>query len=492
MRRSTLLAAAGCAVAAVTAITASGCTTASTHGTPASTASAGSTSSGGAPSATAPVSTGIPGKGESAAWPAYGGNQAHTGAASAAEPAAGTLSVRWRASLDGAVYGQPLAVGGDVIAATENDTVYALNPSTGQAAWKTHLGTPVPQSAQHGCGDIFPLGITGTPAYDQANGLVYTVAETSGYQFTLFGLSARTGAVALKRVLTLAAPGNDPAWDQQRPALTIANGRVYVAWGGLDGDCGTYRGGVLGVPLSGKGAQVTFLTPTSREGAVWGTSGPAPAANGDLWIAIGNGAASSGAFDGSDSVTVLSPTLRRVGYFAPSTWADDNANDKDLGSTQPVLAAGNSAFIMGKRGTGYLLSSTNPAGGSLGGIGGQVAQQSVCTPFGAAAVSGSTVYEPCRNSSLTAISVSAAQRRIQVRWSGPAEAGGSPVIGGGAIWATDYAASDGILYELNLATGAVRNKISVGTGLPHFSSLSLAGGTAYVSTLSGVVAVSGA
>ena len=65
--------------------------------------------------------------------------------------------------LDGAVYGQPLVVGGDVIAATENDSVYAISRATGKTVWRAHVGTPVPQSALHGCGDIFPLGITGTP-----------------------------------------------------------------------------------------------------------------------------------------------------------------------------------------------------------------------------------------------------------------------------------------------------------------------------------------
>ena len=36
-------------------------------------------------------------------------------------------------------------VGGLVFAATENDSVYALNRSTGKVAWHTHVGTPVQQ-----------------------------------------------------------------------------------------------------------------------------------------------------------------------------------------------------------------------------------------------------------------------------------------------------------------------------------------------------------
>ena len=99
----------------------------------------------------------------SAAWPEFDQNAQRTGIAPGL-PTAGKLTLAWTASLDGAVYGQPLVVGGDVIAATENDSVYAISRATGKTVWRAHVGTPVPQSALHGCGDIFPLGITGTPA----------------------------------------------------------------------------------------------------------------------------------------------------------------------------------------------------------------------------------------------------------------------------------------------------------------------------------------
>jgi hypothetical protein len=42
--------------------------------------------------------------------------------------------------------------------------------------WKRHLGTPSP-SSQRPCGNINPLGITGTPIYYPGNGLVYVAAE---------------------------------------------------------------------------------------------------------------------------------------------------------------------------------------------------------------------------------------------------------------------------------------------------------------------------
>ena len=68
-------------------------------------------------------------------WPTYGHDFARTGVA-ANTAAAGPLSVSWRARLDGAVYGQPLLVGSTVIAATENDSIYALDQATGTVRLK--------------------------------------------------------------------------------------------------------------------------------------------------------------------------------------------------------------------------------------------------------------------------------------------------------------------------------------------------------------------
>ena len=405
-------------------------------------------------------------------------------------PAAGKLTLDWTAHLDGAVYGQQLVVGGDVIAATENDSVYAISRTNGKTLWRAHVGTPVPRSALHGCGDIFPLGITGTPIYDRADGLVYAVAETTGYHHVLFGLAVSSGKVEVKRDLDLPTKADQPDYNQQRPALAIDDGRVYAAFGGLAGDCGAYIGGVVGVALDGKGSLVSWHTPTTREGAVWGTAGPVAGPQGELWVSTGNGAAGPGdPYDGSDSVDFLSPTLTRTQYFAPATWAADNASDLDLGSTQPVRASGGSTFVMGKRGVGYLLSTAK-----LGGIGGQLASATICKAFGAAADYGSTVYEPCQGG-LAAISVSAVKKKITVLWRGPANSNGSPVLGGGAVWVTSYDPSggtSGTLYELDPGTGAIRNQLEIGAGLPHFSSLSLAGDSAYISTLTGIIAINGA
>jgi polyvinyl alcohol dehydrogenase (cytochrome) len=453
---------------------AAGCTSSPGDGS-----GAGGTSTGSAPPSvamtSAPDSAGNPGTD----WPTYGHDFARTGVA-ATVAAAGPLRVSWRANLDGAVYGQPLLVGNMVIAATENDSIYALDQATGKVVWRTHVGTPVPL-AQLPCGNIDPLGITGAPVYDPGSGIVYAVAETSGYHHVLLGVSALDGTVQVER--DIPAPDGQPRYDQQRPALAIEDGRVYVAFGGLYGDCGPYRGSVVGIPLSGAGPLVSYLVPTPREGAIWGTAGPVAGPDGTLYVSVGNGSETSTKFDGSDSVTALSPALRQVGIFAPASWHDDNASDLDLGSTQPALLASGMLLALGKSGTAYLISAAHP-----GGVGGQVAQAKVCPAYGAAAVQGSTVYEPCEQGGMAAIST--AGGKIRVRWRGPGSAFGSPTVGGGAVWVTDWTA--GTLYELDPATGTTRYSVSLGTSLPHFASPSMTGNSAFVGTTAGVVAVTGA
>ncbi len=442
-------------------------------------AGAGATSSGPAPPtrtlAAAPPGTVFP----AAAWPAFGGNAARTGVAAGAAPA-GPLSIGWQVSLDGAVYGQPLLVGSLVIAATEGDSIYGLDRSTGQVAWRAHVGTPVPR-ADLPCGDIDPLGITGTPVYDRSDGLVYAVAETTGYHHVLVGVSVTGGALRVER--DIPTPDGEPRYDQQRPALAIEDGRVYVAFGGLDGDCGPYRGSVVSVPVSGSGPLESYVVPTSREGAIWGTAGPVAGPDRTLYVGVGNGSVTSTRFDGSDSVTALSPSLRRTGIFAPASWYHDSAHDLDLGSTQPALLANGMMLALGKSGIAYLLDAAH-----LSGVGGQVAQAAVCPAYGAAAVDGGTVYEPCEQGGLAALAVSGGA--IRMLWRGPARAWGSPVVGGGAVWVTDWSA--GTLYELAPATGAIRHALGLGTALPHFSSMSMAGSHAYLGTSDGVTAVTGA
>jgi len=416
-------------------------------------------------------------------WFQYHGNGARTGHV-AGLPAAGRLAITWSARLGGAVYGQPLVIGTTVVAPTETDEVYGLDEATGAVRWHVRVGSPEPLS-QEPCGILNPLGITSTGVYDQQTGLAYFLAQSGPSKHMLVGIDPATGTVRFRR--SVPTPDHHPADDQQRAALALTNGRVYVAFGGHNGDCGAYIGSVVSVPARGNGAEQSYLVPTARRGGIWAAGGPVVGPDGTIYVAVGNGAGSSGPFDHSDSVTALTPRLALAGIFAPTNWRTLNAGDIDLGSESPALLSDGRILQVGKAGVGYLLNA-----GSLGGVGGQITQGRVCPAssggaFGGSAVVGSVVYVPCTSG---LVAVNTAGDHISVLWHGPAGTAGSPVVGGDAVWVVNP--DSGGLYELDPQTGAVHQRISLRGALPHFASPSLSGDLVLVGTMTGVTAISGA
>lgn len=415
----------------------------------------------------------------------YHGDARHTGAY-AGVTAPRSLAVGWNRGLDGSVYAQPLVVGGLVIAVTENDTAYGLDAATGAIRWQTHVGTPQQASAL-ACGNIAPtVGITGTPVYVAATGRVYVVAEEAGPRHELIALDASTGAVELRQNVDLGVSGTRPDAMQQRSALTAANGRVYVTFGGRDGDCGTYRGQVVGVPVRG-GAPVSYTVPTAREGGAWNAMGPAVDASGDVYVSVGNGAAGEDPghrddpYDHSDAVLKLSPTLRLLDFFAPADWRQQNAADLDLGSTGPTLLPNGLVLAVGKSPTVYVTRQS-----ALGGVGGQLTATDVCRGFGGTAQAGSTVYLPCTDG-LRAVDVSSSGA-VTTRWHAAGGITGSPVLGGGAVWALDQ--SSATLHALAAATGQDLAAVRLPDGVTRFATPALSGSFAYVGTDNSVAAVS--
>lgn len=488
------LSAGGPATAAPTSSNGAGASTspATAAGTPAPT---GGPTASGAPGSGAPGSgaagSGAPGSGAPAAgapatpppaisadWPTYHRTNDRAGnALGATRPS--KLSKRWEAGLDGAVYGQPLVVGGMILAATENDTVYALDAASGSVRWRSHLATPVARAALQ-CGNIDPLGITGTPAYDPATGSLFVVTEATGGVHTLVALDVRTGRTRFTRNLDVTT--RDRLTEQERGALAVANGRVYIPFGGLYGDCGDYVGYVAAVATDGSGSVAHYEVPTAREGGIWAPPGPSVGADGAVFVAVGNGEATSGAYDGSDAVVKLAADLsRRVDFFAPKSWASENASDADLGSTGPLLLPGNLAVIAGKGDTAYLVDT-----GHLGGIGGQVASFKGCTGFGGMAADGSVAFLPC-SEGVTRVDVSG--RALHVGWKAPSSITGTPVVGGGAVWTLDT--GGGVLHVLDEGSGAELASISVGA-VTRFTSPTVVGSSVFVGTSKSVVAITAA
>jgi hypothetical protein len=197
----------------------------------------------------------------------------------------GRLRVIKSIRLDGAVYASPIAVCGVIVAATENDSVYGYSVA-GRRLWHTKVGKPSP-AFERKCGNIDPLGITGTPVYSAQTGDVYVVAEHGGkVGHDLVALSLRTGKVRWRRNIDL--PGTTPAAMQQRGALAITGGRVWVAFGAQFGDCSNYKGRVVGISLSGKGKAVKFQPSPHRQGGIWNPAGPTVDSAGHLCVVSAN------------------------------------------------------------------------------------------------------------------------------------------------------------------------------------------------------------
>jgi outer membrane protein assembly factor BamB len=390
------------------------------------------------------------------------------------------LSAAWTKSLGDAVYGEPLVVGSTLIVATEGNKVFGLNARTGHIRWQKGLGTPQPQSALP-CGDINPLGITGTPAYDAKTGSVFAVAETVGGHHTLWGLNARTGAKRWHRSLDV-LPNRNRKAEQERSAVLVENGRVVVSFGGLAGDCDNYVGYVTSTPTTGSGRTFHYAVPTAREAGMWSPAGPTLGRNGNVYAASGNGAELSGRWDKSDSVTELTPKkLRRLSVFAPATWRDDNIKDLDLGSMSPMSVPGlHRIVIAGKRGVVYLLKE------HFGGVGSAVTSKSGCQAFSGGARVGTTVLMPCLGENQIR-ELHVGRQHLHWGWSS-ATMFGAPVIAGPRVYVADRFSGD--LIVLRLTSGTVVQRIHAGN-LTHFPSAVVDGGYVFVPTMSGITAFRG-
>ena len=191
-----------------------------------------------------------------------------------------------------------------------------------------------------------------------------------------------------------------------------------------------------------------------------GGAAPEVDSGGNIWASSGNGSSST-PYDGSDSVFELSPSMSREKLFAPSDWASDNANDRDLGSTAPALLPNGTAVQVGKSQTAYLLNQSN-----LGGIGGQTATATVCNGAdadGGDAVVGSVAYIPCENG-LEALQTSAAPPSITPLWTDASSSPGPPIVAGGLIWSIDGSTLKGI----QPSNGVTVETLSLGGQANHF------------------------
>lgn len=279
-----------------------------------------------------------------------------------------------------------------VYVATENDSVYAFDADGRSTAplWNvTFLKsgvTTVPCADTGECGDIpTQIGITGTPVIDPSSGTLYVVAKTkegTKYVQRLHALDITTGAEKFGGpvVLQASVPGTgegasggnlafDPLRENQRPALLLNNGVVYIGFGS-HGDNNPWHGWVLGYNATSLQQVLVYnVTPNAFGGGIWqGGGGLGADANGNIYFATSNGAfdVNAGGIDYGDTIEKLSPNGTVADYFTPHDQSNMDANNLDLGAGGPVLLVDQTTgpyphllISAGKTGTVYVINRDN-------------------------------------------------------------------------------------------------------------------------------------
>src|SRR5579864_1932920 len=415
-------------------------------------------------------------------WPTYQQSPDRLGVAAAGSTFSDVQPTWTTAGLDGNVYAEPLYVSGHVLVATENNTVYSIDASTGGPIWQTQLADPVPADTLP-CGNIRPtVGITGTPVVDPNAGVLYAAAMVQPTHYELYAIDLGSGRVFWHRPLD--APGIDPPSAGQRGALALEQGQVYVPFGGRFGDCGNYHGQVMAASATDPNAPIFAYTTPARRAGMWAPGGVAIGPDGTLYVASGNGDA-NGPEGRTEAVLALSPALEEVDSWQPTDWQSLDRSDTDVGSVPPALLSDiGLIFQTGKNGQGYLLRI-----GGLGSVGGEVFSGRIPAGcggvFGATAYASPLLYLPC-GGKVVALNVSNNPPSFSLAWQGPGEGGGAvgaPIVAAGAVWDVD---PNGRLIALDASNGQQRWAGDLPGQPAKFAGLAYGGGQVYVATPQGV------
>ncbi len=318
-----------------------------------------------------------------------------------------TFGKLWHAPLDGDVPVSPLLVtnlkiGGaehDVVyAATDHNSVFALDSISGKVLWeRKHLFEPLTQ-AQFTGGWFGPVhGILSTPVIDRKNGTLYVCtirARGLRQHFDVWALDLTTGATKAGWPITLKGRYKDtpfvPGQVMQRGALIISNGWVYVPFGGR-GDIPPWRGWLIGVNTEQPNVpQRLFCSSPESDGAgLWSGGGVSADDRGDFFASTGNGEYDfqRGGSNMSESVLRMSVTNNKLDfsrqkkdYYTPSNFKRLDDQDEYLGgATMNILPDQSDSstphllFTGGKDGVAYLLNRDD-----MGGLGGEVQKIRLC------------------------------------------------------------------------------------------------------------------
>jgi PQQ enzyme repeat len=276
---------------------------------------------------------------------------------------------------DGKVDAQPLFLSGvlvpgvgvrDVVyVATEHDSVYAFDASSGSMLWHVSLlGTGETTSDTRGCSQVTPeIGITSTPVIDRsrgANGVVYVVAMSKtaagAYVQRLHALDAALGSELLGGPQTIQASfagtgagssggvvNFDPKQYEERAGLLEINGQIVTVWTSHC-DIDPYTGWIIAYDAGTlTRSSVLNVTPNGSRGGMWmAGAGPAADAQGNIYVLDGNGTfdttltsagfPNQGDFGNAFLKIATAGGLSVADYFATFDTVSASNADTDLGS----------------------------------------------------------------------------------------------------------------------------------------------------------------
>jgi len=321
----------------------------------------------------------------------------------AAMAAAKTKDAAFAAAFTGNMWASPLYAAngpsgkGVFIAVTTGNDVIAMDETDGHVVWMKNIGSSptANQSGSPTCGNIHPLGILSTPVIDATNRKVYVagaIGTTSIMRHEVHALSLDDGSDATTggwpvNVSALSAGSLTfmaaNSYQNQRGALSLVNGILYVTYGGHVGDCGAYHGWVVAVDTTASPVTTGAWATGGQGEAIWAAGGTASDGNG-VAVLTGNNTARVTTHADSEELIRLTGLAKAdksdTNVFYPTSWQSMDSGDYDLGSTNPIYvevpgATPSSYFVaISKDGHFNLVDNKK-----FGGMGGQVVDFSVAS-----------------------------------------------------------------------------------------------------------------